>query len=305
MKRVHSAIFYYIVLTLIYAILQIALPANHATKALYHISSGEYHILIIVVVLPILAVWLAAFYGYAWLTRYAQAVSKTPEGPDFMAMARGTRWIAWGFPIPAIISLILNSIANAHPGFNDAASIINTYISLIIILVAFSLISNGSRSLAQRSNTQISIAGAKSLVVAFVSIGVLFCYLVFRHLDLRHVANTNNIYYLPTLLVALTIVIPYLYTWFIGLLAAYEIQNVARATSGVLYRRALQFMTSGLVVIIAASTLLQYIRSVLPRSGHLSIGATLLVVYIIEIITALGFLLLATGAKRLTRIEEV
>jgi sulfite exporter TauE/SafE len=97
---------------------------------------------------------------------------------------------------------------------------------------------------------------------------------------------------------------PYIYTWFIGLLAAYEIYLYAFKTPGIIYRRALKLLALGLGWTIAVSVLSQYITT-LTKVRLLKINALLILVYSLLILLAVGYLLVAWGAKKLQRIEEV
>jgi len=103
----------------------------------------------------------------------------------------------------------------------------------------------------------------------------------------------------------ITIMVPYLYVWFIGLLASYEIAIVSKNVKGVLYRRALQLLGAGLVTIIVSSIALQYISGVSTHTTHIVFDYKLVVGVLFRIVGGAGFIMLALGALRLKRIEEV
>lgn len=305
MKRTSSALRSYIWLTGLFFLLIITLPANHLTMQQYKLSAVQYHTLLLLVELPLVAVWFAAFYGYAKLEQYATAIRDTPEGPAFQQLANGCKWLAWGLPIPSLLTLLLGAIANNHASFHATTIIIGNYAGLIFPLIAFGFISESGRELIQRAKLNFTATTAKNIQFIFVVLGVIYCYLIFRHLDLHSIAATNNQYFLPVWLLVLTLIIPYLYAWFIGLLAAYDILLIARTAKGIFYQQALRLLASGLAVVIATLIAVQYIRSVLPRSGHLSVSATFILVYAIYAATAAGFILMAAGANRLKKIEEI
>jgi hypothetical protein len=142
-------------------------------------------------------------------------------------------------------------------------------------------------------------------MVFFLVAGVLYCYLIFRHLDLTSLSSASNSYFLPIWLIVVSVIIPYLYAWFSGLLAAYEINLFGNHTDGFLYRRALRLLVAGLTAIILSFIALQYISSVEPSKGHLVLGYRLVLIIIFRIVGGGGFLLLAMGADRLKKIEEV
>jgi membrane glycosyltransferase len=80
---------------------------------------------------------------------------------------------------------------------------------------------------------------------------------------------------------------------------------VARRTSGVIYKQALQYLSVGLITIILTMSALQYFRAIIPRDGHVTINGALIMVFAIYAVNAVGGILLAIGARRLKRIEEI
>lgn len=214
-------------------------------------------------------------------------------------------WLAWGLVIPSFIGLLLTGIINDHPNVNKVNVILTNYLNVIFPLIAFTIIATGSRQLMERARLFISSTRTKLLIVGFVFLGTLYCYFVFRNLDSLTAQDANNPYYIPGWLLMFTIVMPYLYSWFVGLLAAYELRLLSKNASGIIYRKAVDLLSRGLAVTIISAISLQYIRTVLPRSGRLSLGYTLLLVYALLAVIGVGYGLSALGAKRLKKLEEV
>ena len=287
-----------------YVILVFLLPANTVTMRVYHFSSLEYRAALLLVALPSLLTWLAAFIGYAKLRQYVGAISKTPEGAYFDKLATGCLWLAWSLPAASYFGLIANAAADKWPSVH-APTILGNYINLGLSVVAFSLIGAASRGLVILAKLKFSLASVRAIMLFFLAAGVLYCYLIFRKLDLSSLGSTNNAYSLPIWLVVVTLIVPYLYAWFVGLLAAYEIRLFSRLTDGVLYRQALRLVAAGLTIIILSFIALQYISSVQPSKGHLVLGYRVVLVSVSRVIGGGGFLLLAVGAERLKRIEDV
>lgn len=292
-------------LAIIYVILIFLLPVNHATMHAHHLSTFEFRMLLLALNLPTIVAWLAAFIGYAKLREYVQLVRKTPEGLYFDKLATGAAWLAWSLPIPAIIILLLNGIANDWGNFYPATIIIGNYLRLVFPLIAFSIIGVASRGLVGLAKIKFGFASSRIIAVLFLGAGVLYCLLTFKHFNPSSLTSTANPYFLPIWLMVLTIIVPYLYTWFVGLLAAYEITLFSRETHGVLYRQALRLVVLGLVVIIASSIALQYIRGVQPRIDRSTLDYYMVLSSVSHLIGGSGFVLMAIGAERLKRIEEV
>lgn len=292
-------------LVIIYIILIFLLPASQATMRAYHLTPLEYRSIFLAVMLPSLLAWLAAFFGAAKLRQYVRLVRKTPEGPSFDKLATGSSWLAWSLAAPAIASLLLNAIANQWTGFYSSSIIISNYLNLALPLIAFTIIGNASLGLVRQAKLSFSLANTRTIMVLFLAAGVLYCYLTFQHFDLTSLSSAANPYFLPIWLMVLSVIIPYLYAWFVGLLAAYEIILVSKQTKGVLYRQALLWLVVGLVAIIASSIALQYMNSVQPRVGHLVLGYQLLLTSAFRVTSGGGFVMMAVGASRLKKIEEV
>lgn len=305
MKYISGAVRSYTILVVCYVLLILLLPANHTDMHSYSLSVAQYRGLRLVLALPLALMWFSAFYGYAKLRQYADAIAKTPEGKGYRRLADGCRWLAWGLTATPIVSLIVNTIGDRHPGFHSVAVIVINYASLAYVLVAFSIISGGAHELAQRTKQAMASGSTRILQLVFVGAGVLYCYLTFRHLDLQSLASTNNPYYLPVWLLVISIIIPNLYAWFVGLLAAHDITVAARRTHGLLYRHAVRLVAIGLVLAIASLISTQYLHSVIPRTGHLSLDTALIVTYATYMTMVIGFSLVALGVSRLKRIEEV
>jgi hypothetical protein len=295
----------YALFAVLYVALIFLLPPNTITERIYHLTGFEYRVVMFAIALPSLLVWLAAFIGYSRLRLYARSIRKTPEGIYFDQLAEGCTWLAWSLPVSTIVPTVLNVIANKHPGFHSSAIIISNYISLILPLIGFSVIANASRGLLGTTKTRLSLANARAIIISFLILGVLYCFLTFSHFDLTSLGSSDNPYFLPAWLMVITVVVPYLYAWFMGILAAYEITLFSKNVQGVLYRRALGFVAGGLLAVILSSVALQYINGVEPRVGHLVLNYKIVLVSLFRIIGGGGFLMLAIGANRLKKIEEV
>lgn len=291
-------------LVVLFLIMNLFLPVPPRAHA-FGVDGTQYHVLLFTVLLPLALVWCISYYGAITLYDFARRMEGTPEGHGYRQIARGCLWLAWGFLVPATIRQILFSIASGHPAFQRTAVIVMDYVNLSVPLVAFSIIGTGSRALLEQAKTRTTVYDTKRVVVLFAIIGVLFCYYTFRQLNLHDAASSSNVYFLPGWALVLTIVIPYLYAWFIGLLAAFEINRLGAHARGVLYRRAMQLLAGGLTLVIATSIAYQCILTMIPNDGKLALDYLLLLVYLTEIAEGAGFILIARGANRLKRIEEV
>lgn len=292
-------------LTIIYVAVIFLLPNSSSSLMSMHLDSIDFNVVTLIAAIPSIIVWFIAFWGYTKLRAYAQAIKKTKEGPHFNRLATGITWLAWSLPITAIISHTLDGIANKHVNFHPSAIIISNYADMLLPLIAFIIIASAAKGILGSTGVDLGKISARIIMVVFVIAGVSYCSLTLRAFDLTSLSSTDNPYFLPAWLMVLTLIIPFLYSWFIGLLAAYEITLSAYQTKGILYKRALFFLVAGLVAIIVSSIIVQYLNSVLPSTGHLVINYKTLVVIGFRVIDGIGFILLTIGANRLKKIEEV
>lgn len=308
MKKRQFPLGLFLVLVISYLLISFFLPLNEATREAYNLNISQARILAFLGILPVFGVWFAALFGWNLLRKYADAIKRSNEGKAFKKIADGVMILTLGLIVRSFSSLILTGISSAYWDFHPASVILQNYITLIFPLVAFWLILTGSRQLLNNSGGSVHIDANESakrtrlLTFIFAIIAVAYSYSVF---SLNGIGNTNS-YFLPTFLLLLTIVIPYLFTWFSGLNAALDLTMHAKLTKGHLYRRSLNSLAAGLITLIVASIILQFLNSLFIASlGMISINFVLLIDYLLLFVMVMGYLLLAFGTRGLTRIEEV
>ena len=294
----------YVAMLMAYPLLTLLLPANSKTAARYQLTDMQYHSLLILVLLPLIAAWAITYYSYRQLDHYADGLKDNAEAEQFHDISRGLRVLAWGLPIISIVSTILNSIVDQFNSVFPANLIIPAYLSVIMSLVAFLAISRGVHDIAQRARLRVAHTSLRWIVLGIVSFTLFVCYFVGQNLS-GGAGNAFNSYYVANWLVWATIILPFLFAWTLGFFAAAQLIAVARNTAGIIYQQALQLLASGLLLCMLAMTALQCFRAITPRTGFLTLGATLLTTYLIYAVHALGCVILANGAKKLKRIEDV
>ncbi|CAN5367804.1 hypothetical protein BH09PAT4_BH09PAT4_05450 [soil metagenome] len=301
-QKQNRSLQHYTMLVIAYVVLSFVIPLNRATREAYNLDLTQAHIIAFITVLPLFGIWFIAFYCYGLLQRYATSIHKAREGFAFKKLADGVAVLSWGIVIQAFASLILNGIADQIPSFHGGAIVLQNYFALAFPLVAFTAISTGTRHLLLGKQNYASLPTSRLLLILFSLVAAVYSYLV---LHLRSTGN-GNAFYLPTFLLISTVVVPYLYAWFSGLIAAYDIHLYARVTHGLLYKRSLGLLSAGLIVLIVASILMQYLNSLLlTATGNVSLNVMLLLDYVLLIGIGAGYGLMAKGIRGLQRIEEI
>src|SRR6266496_2296176 len=105
MQRYPSALQWYAILLVVATVLALTLPPDPATLQTLHISTPEYRLTIVTLLLPLAVIWFAAFYAYAKLKDYAKHLFANREGKGYKKIATGLGVLAFGLAIPTILGL--------------------------------------------------------------------------------------------------------------------------------------------------------------------------------------------------------
>lgn len=299
-SKYKSAFFWYTLLAVTYLILSLTLPVSNQTLTQLHINMSQYRALVFVVILPYILIWGAAFYSSNKMAQYSKLLGDAKEKPAFYDISRGIAVLAWGLAVPAIINTILKAVIVKHPGSQDTVTIINNYIALLVPLIAFTLIGNGSRRLSDFINARPSKNGMRLFALLFIALGVYYSFLTLSARKYH-----GNPYHLSREVTMFTIIVPYLYAWFMGFMNCYEIALYAKKIKGLLYKQALNLLGMGIAIVIGSTIFLQFITIAFAYKTTNSLGSILVVVYLLLITEAVGYFMIASGAKKLKRIEEI
>lgn len=298
--RPKSKLFYsYVLFVLLYGGFLLLPAPPPATLLQYHVSALGLRIIDATLLVLMVLIWFAAFYGYAKVRAYAQLIQNTKDGRQVAKLSKGILLIVIWLPVSSTLSSILNFIALKNPGFVPAAKIIENYIGILLPLLGFIFISKGARGLSEIVDQRPSYLATNLLATSLIYIGLIYAHLVMATKGL------NAVYHMSVWLILLTLVAPYLYMWFIGLLAVYEIYLYRRKVKGVVYKRSWGQLSFGLGWFIIITIALQYLTTLSPHLVRMSIYGILAIIYTLLLLIALGFILIASGTRKLQRIEEV
>ena len=185
----------------------LGLPPDPQTLHQLHISSVAYRVAIFGLLVPYGIIWYAAFYAFSKIRDYADTIRGFDDGKAFRNIMLGMGVLAFGLVVPTTLSLVLQNIAAHNHGFKPAAVIISNYTSLLVALISFVYINNGTHLLTKLSNKQPGLASIRIFALLFIILSVVFTYLV-MHYRVHH-----NVYYLSTPLLLTTFIIPGLFAW--------------------------------------------------------------------------------------------
>lgn len=286
-----------------YLLLTFLLPPSQESLARYQISPGTLRLLQVSVALPLIAIWAAGAYGFSRLRDYAQLIGGAKEAKSVEYIAGGLMILALGQPLQSTAAAGLRYLARSNPSLETLTVVSINYLHLVIALSAFLCINYGVRRLVDLKKIRVPALAVHLHIVAFTALSMSYTYFVLRYGFPD--GGVSESYRLPLWVVLITLVLPYVYTWSIGLYAAYLMYLYNSKLKGVIYRRGWLLISLGLTAIIATSFFLQYLMTLADQINRLSIAATLVLVYGLLIVMAAGYLLVAFGARRLQKIEEV
>lgn len=305
MNLMRNPMAHYIALTTIFFTLVLALPAQQNILNTYNLSKDQYQILIFLYVLPFIGIWYAAFLGFTRLNQYAKSIQGSVEAAGFKTLALGCGWLAYSLPTTATISLLLFTIENSGQAYKPVAVILSNYMNLIVPLIGFIILGYSARCLGKLHKTKMDSKVANKIGAAFIVLGLVYGYFTISGISLDSITSANNVYFIPIWAIVVSLIIPYLYSWFVGLIAAFEMFFYAKNSKGLIYRKALSYVGFGIATVIVSSIFVQFLESVSASNTKLSINYLFATAYFIEIILASGFVLIAIGSNKLKRIEEV
>lgn len=293
------------ILTFIYLVATFSVPPDPVSLQRYNVTVSQLRLLLIPLVILITVIWSIAFYGFIRFKIYADLIKKQPDGKAMNKIANGLGIMAISFPFNSILDVILLYIGRLKPYLFPTMTIITNYSSLIFSLLSFTFILMGSKDLLKLVKTK-KLTTQWIIRIAIVIVGFIFAYLTLQN-PIRQFPGPEGhaTYYLPDFLIITTIVIPTVYVWYAGFEAAFNIQRYQEQIPGILYKKALQFFAWGIIVVILSSVLIQILGTFSTWLVELNLNSILELLYVLLIIIAIGFILIAMGAKKLKKIEEI
>lgn len=272
----------------------------------YQVSSGQLKIVALAVAVPYIVIWIISVLGYRNLWRYNTRIAGDKDGNSFKWLTLGVLLLAFWLPVSAVFNNFTTRYAATHIDAADLMVQLNNYSNLVILFIAYTFLFIGARQLAALTKKPIKFM-PRTVLFVYALFAAWYIWLVLhdaaRSIAVREVEAAT--YYQSDPVIILTIIIPRLAMWLIGLAAVYKIYQYKKQVKGTLYKEALTKLAVGLGWIVVTTIILRLFQTVPIRLSHLNLGAIVLVVYLLLLLLAIGYILLGQGAKRLERLEEI
>lgn len=297
----------YVIFVLSYLWLIFVIPPSNSAMTNYNLTSAQVTLLQLTVALPLIIIWGLAFFAYSRFSRYALVVKKSAEGTAFSKLATGLFLLALWLPLTSLVSNVTTHIYREMPDTTAQMVIVNNYFNLAITAFAIVMIYRGAKALIPKKNLNANLQLDKLVLPVFIILSYVYAYLSLtssvRHQPAPNVAVAT--FYMSDWLIALTIVLPYIILFYLGLRSAQYLYIFSRNVRGVIYKETFRRLASGIGLVVIAMIGIRYITSLRSIFSTTALGLVLTIVYLLLLIVTFGFLQIATGAKRLYRIEEV
>ena len=311
-SKVHQAISnkyvgFYVACLAVYIALTALTPIRENA---YDLSTLSVRLIQVSFIIPIALIWLAITYGALKFRQYAQIVRTSSDGPAYMAMATALTIMMGG--------LLLTSLLGLIKGFLDGPddirifTIIRNALAVIVQVVIFwamyqasekLLLSAGATAVSTSKLRQFRLVGNLALGIGIVLYTTLMLSNEFRSSTPDYKTITS--FYLNDFQLVFAVIIPYAIAWTFGINALHNIRAYLDNVKGVIYREIFGRVAAGLTIIIIFNVLLGMLSSLGGLFQNASLQAILISIYVILICYGVGYLVMASGAKRLAKLEEV
>jgi hypothetical protein len=287
-----------VILWLLYTLLTLFSPQ----PVTYQLTRLQVILLQLTLVVPVLFIWLAAVYGVIKFKKYAYLIKASRDGHALNILTTGLLLVICSTVIQTLIGVlrwyVLGSTARL------AMVVIYNHLPLVISLVAFGFIYTGATRLGQLAQNPVSRSQPLVTFIPF-TIGVaLFAVYFYTHIDNQAINGMPN-FALPGKGVFYSLALPYLVVWLLGLLSIIRLSNYARFVKGALYREAVRYLILGTTGVITFTAFMQILTVAATGLSKLSLGPILLIIYVLLLLYSAGFILIAVGARKLTRIAAM
>ena len=296
---------FFVLSAVAYTLLTFLTPLTKVTLSKYHLGEFQAHLLQFAIILPYVIIWFIGLLGYIRLQDYTQSLGDSKDGRAFRVISRGILWFVLWLPLSVLVSTTVSAVDSGHHALTADMTRLQNYLNLLILTPAFVYTFFGAKQLVRTIRGQVPAVSQRTTLF-FIAFAALYTFVTLQD-SARHIAldaATPASYSLPDWLIILTIVIPRLILWYLGVQAVQFIRQYRRKAPGVIYRQALRRLAAGLGVTLLMIVALRLLQSMARQLGSLSLGLLILVLYLLLIGLAIGYVLIAQGARQLQHIEE-
>lgn len=297
----YKLILLFILFAAIYIVHSVLAAYDPDLQAQYSLTRTQAMALLLTIAIPYIAIWFTALYGYIRLRMYARSIKRTRDGRGMWQLSNGVLWLILWLPINTLLGEAASFTIDRSSGLAVVAKYVSLYVGQAILLLAFYLLSEGTKKLVRLAKPRTFRWRPKLMMLLFWLGAGFYIFLVLHNPE---AASGTEAHALPTWLLLDTVILPRLLGWYWGLQAIWHLYLYAKFISGKIYRLGLAYLATGLGVVIACIIALRYLSTMSSVTGG-GLQVILLAIYPLLIVIGAGFLLTTRGTGELARIEQV
>ena len=294
-----------VALWLAYVVLTFTAPVNEYTNT-FNLEYSQLMLLKLSVVAPFFMIWVVGIFAATAITNYLNTIKGSPEEKGFGRIQQGVMVLLLGLTIGAVLGAIRPFIL-PDQDMKIMLAVTVRYVNVFMPLIAFGLFFDGATSLmrlAKKTGNTLSNLWPALLTVA---VAVFYSWVIFSNPDRQFGVGPNQTgaLYLTDTMIILTLMIPYIAMWTLGIFAAARLSDYSNSVLGTIYRSALSWFARGILFTILLSISFQALTLLNEYFAHAGLQAILIIVYVLLAAIAMGYVFLWLGARKLRLIETV
>lgn len=289
---------------LLYLYLSFFAPQNPSSNA-FDLSPAQRFFLRLTILIPYIATWVFGVFGLAALDRYVALTKGSNDvlGSLLRSLRTGFTWIIAGTISVALVGAIRSYVVPDNDTL-PLFTIISNYLHVFPPLIGFLIIYRGAINLRSRPEMSEYKHGGhvpSTAIVLFIS--AFYIFLISTNPTRQALQGSGAAtYYLPDVIIGLTIVLPILVTWWIGFSVAFLMSDLVPYFTRPEIYKGITRILYGIWSIIFSSIIIQALVSLgAERLLELGLGGLLLVIYLFVFVQGLGYFLVAFGSRVLQR----
>lgn len=286
-----------IIAWLIYAGVSILAPRGGNT---YNLNPVNFVLLQLTVIIPVLLIWMTAIYGAVKFRDYSSIIKGSPDGAALNKITLGLFLLVATFIFQTLLA-VASRLAVGTPMLNPTVFLHN-HVPVVMALISVIYIFMGSNELVAVVQAKVRQSELIACLAGYFIAASWMSWFMYNHIS-HNVTNGVPNFTIPGHWPFYTLVIPYLVAWLLSILSILNIVTYTRNVKGPIYKAGLKYAATGIMLVITFAMSVQVLTFMANALQKLRLSSILALVYLLLIAYALGFALIAIGARKLARIE--
>jgi hypothetical protein len=302
-RRPSKLVIAFILLGVIYLVQVLTVSSNDQALRRYHLSVTQAVLLSLAIVVPYMIIWAIALVGYLRFRHYVRSIRASRDGQAMFLVMCGLFWLLLWLPLNSIAGNLTTKLSSSHPSWSIGLHRADLLFQLSILFLAFVFLYLGSRhilSLRDGRPTERSLLWKQGFYTLYACCSALYIFVIFTISGRRHQPASP---YFSDLFLLCLVMVPRLIMWFLGIHAVWNLRAFSRNTVAKIYGEAFKYVAAGVGLVILALVAIGVLDTGNEMS-HYSLGSILAIVFVLLVVMAAGWLILARGTGKLERIEQ-